>query len=72
MAATWSKLFAPELVKMYGFTLSSPLTFVIESIQMGPLDHFLRTVGDVSTVCMIDATYSLARALHYLVRINAL
>lgn len=67
MAATWSKLFAPELVKMYGFTLSSPLTFVVESLQMGPLDQFLRTVETVSTVCMIDATYSLARALHYLV-----
>lgn len=67
MAATWSNLFAPELVKMYGFTLTSPLTFVLESIQMGPLDQFLRTEKDVPKVCLIEASYSLARALHYLV-----
>lgn len=53
---------------MYGFTLSSPLTFVVESIHMGPLDEFLRNANEsVSTVCLIDAAYSLARALHYLV-----
>lgn len=67
LADKWSGLFAPELVKMYGFTLSAPQTFCIESIKMGPLDEFLRTQRQpMADVCMIDAAYTLARALHYL------
>lgn len=67
LADKWSGLFAPELVKMYGFTLSAPQTFVIESIKMGPLDVFLRTQQQPLHVgCLLDAAYSLARALHYL------
>lgn len=66
LADKWSGLFAPELVKMYGFTLSAPHTFVIESIKLGPLDEFLRAHRQVSVGCLLDACYTLARALHYL------
>lgn len=69
MIGYWSTLFAPELIKMYGFNSTDPPFYAIESIQMGPLDMFLlnKSPGAVSTVCLIDASYSLARALHYLV-----
>lgn len=69
LAEKWSNLFSPELIKMYGFTLSAPnICVVIESIKLGPLDEFLRadTKHNVSVVSLIDAAYSLARALHYL------
>lgn len=68
LAEKWSNLFSPELIKMYGFTLSSPYTLVIESTKLGSLDDFLqKPVGQsISVVGLIDAAYSLARALHYL------
>lgn len=68
LAEKWSGLFSPELIKMYGFTLSAPHTLVIESTKLGSLDEFLQkqTPHSVSVVALIDAAYSLARALHYL------
>lgn len=67
VAEKWSVLNSPELIKLYGFTLSSPATYVIESMKQGPLDEFLRNHNDINVGCMIDAAHSLARALHYLV-----
>lgn len=68
LAEKWSNLSSSELIKMYGFTLSSPHTLVIESTKLGSLDDFLqKPVGQsISIVGLIDAAYSLARALHYL------
>lgn len=68
LAHKWSSLVSPELIKMYGFTLSSPHTLVIESTKLGPLDEFLQKQPKhtVSIVSLIDTAYSLARALHYL------
>lgn len=68
LAEKWSGLFSPELIKMYGFTLSAPHTLVIESTRLGPLDEFLRghSKHAIPMVALIEASYSLARALHYL------
>lgn len=68
LAEKWSNLFSAELIKMYGLTLSAPHTLVIESTKLGSLDEFLqRPIGQsISMVGLIDAAYSLARALHYL------
>lgn len=68
LAEKWSGLFSPELIKMYGFTLSAPHTLVIESTKLGSLDQFLQRQPNhsVSVVSLIDASFSLARALHYL------
>lgn len=68
LAEKWQGLESPELIKMYGFTLSSPHILVIESTKLGPLDAFLQKLPEhaVSIVGLIDVTYSLARALHYL------
>lgn len=63
----WSSLLSPELIKIYGFTLSSPYMLVIESTRLGPLDAFLQSAQKpFSHLALIDAAYSLARALHYL------
>lgn len=62
----WSPLISPELIKIYGFTLSSPYTLVTESTIWGPLDKFLQSHRAFNTIALIDAAYSLARALHYL------
>lgn len=74
LAEKWSNLFSSELIKMFGFTLSPPHTLVIESTKLGSLDVFLhRPVGQsISIVGLIDATYSLARALHYLQENNVI
>lgn len=68
LAEKWSGLFSPELIKMYGFTLSAPHTLVIESTKLGPFDEFLRNHSKhaISMVPLIESAYSLARALHYL------
>lgn len=67
LAEKWSSLESPELIKMYGFTLSSPHTLVIESTKLGPLGEFLqKQPKPLSIVSLIDTAYSLARALHYL------
>lgn len=74
LAEKWSNLFSSELIKMYGFTLSSPHTLVIESTKLGSLDAFLhKHVGQsISIAGLIDATHSLARALHYLQEKNVI
>lgn len=68
LAENWSRLNSPELIKLFGFTITSPHIYVIESIRQGPLNEFLRTheKTEVKPVCLIDAAYTLARALHYL------
>lgn len=40
----------------------------MESIKLGPLNKFLSDTSkpSIPNVCLIDAAYSLARALHYL------
>lgn len=70
LAYKWSQLQSTELIKMYGFTLSSPYTMVIESTRLGPLDEFLSDTKNISIVCLIDAAFSLARALYFLVSLS--
>lgn len=67
LAEKWSNLFSPELIKMYGFTLTSPYTLVMESTRLGSLDEFLQRQHPlVSVKNLIEASLTLARALHYL------
>lgn len=51
---------------MYGFTLTSPYTLVLESTHMGSLDQFLHHHPPIKPVKLIEVSYTLARALHYL------
>jgi Janus kinase 2 len=64
----WCKLDSNEIVRMYGVTLQQPIGMVMESVNLGPLDVFLRerSRDQVGFVCLVDAAYTLVRALHYL------
>lgn len=62
----WAKIDSSEIVKLYGTTLNKPIAMVLESTKFGPFDLFLRTHEHIEIVCLVDAAYSLARALHYL------
>lgn len=68
----WAKLNTPDILRLYGMSLYQPVAMVMESTKYGPLDEFLRksasTVGTlgIPTVLLIDAAFSLAKALHYL------
>lgn len=67
LSSEWSQLNSPALIKMYGFSTTSPYLYVIESIKLGPLNEFLRSEkSSMANVCLLDAAYTLARALHYL------
>lgn len=70
LADQWAKLDLQEIIKLYGVTLNQPISLVLESVEYGPLDEFLRTkkkMSQLKTVCLVEAAYSLAKALHYLV-----
>lgn len=62
----WSSLSSPELIKIFGFTLTKPHTLVVEYTH-GPLDQLMRRFArPFGVIQLIDAAYSLARALQYL------
>lgn len=66
----WSKLDLSEIVRMHGMTLQQPISLVLESINIGPLDEFLRTHKyrkNITLLNLVETAYSLAKALHYLV-----
>lgn len=66
LAHKWATLSSSEIIKLYGITIHQPISMVMESTKFGPLDEFLRAHPNISKVCLIDAAYSIARALHYL------
>jgi len=66
----WKKHDSTEIIKLYGITLYQPIAMILESTKLGPLNEFLRKNKQASMICLIDAAYSLAKALHYLVSGN--
>lgn len=73
LADKWAKLDLSEIVRMHGITLHQPISLVMESIKVGPLDEFLRNPKhkkDIKLLDLVEIAYTLAKALHYLVRWN--
>lgn len=69
LADKWAKLDLSEIVRMHGITLHHPISLVLESIKLGPLDEFLRSPKnrkDIKHIDLVDTAYALAKALHYL------
>lgn len=69
LADKWAKLDLSEIVRMHGITLHQPISLVMESIKIGPLDDFLRSPRhkkDVKLLDLVEISYTLAKALHYL------
>lgn len=75
LADKWAKLDLSEIVKMHGITLHQPISLVFESMQLGPLDEFLRCPKykkDIKLLDLVETAYTLAKALHYLVSSTSL
>lgn len=71
LADMWAKLDLSEIVRMHGITLHQPISLVLESISVGPFDDFLQSPKhrkDIKLLDLVETAYSLAKALHYLVR----
>lgn len=63
----WSKIHAQELLKLYGITLSNPLSMVFEYPQYGDLQQLLQKTHSMPIRCLLEAVYNLVRAVIYLV-----
>lgn len=71
LSENWGYLSSPDIIKLYGITLSNPFMMVTERVQHGTLDEFLKhKQPNLSYVCRLDAVSALAKALTYLVSIR--
>lgn len=67
LANMWSRINAPEILKLYGVSLYRPTAMILESTKFGQFNEFLRRkTNSIKSFMLIDAAYSLAKALHYL------
>lgn len=68
LANTWSKIYSPQFIKLYGLTLSTPYTMIMEHSKFGQLNDFLMHLRDkVLLECLLDVVHGLVRAIVYLV-----
>ncbi|XP_014205005.1 tyrosine-protein kinase hopscotch [Copidosoma floridanum] len=68
LQAKWGQLRSSALVRLYGFTLIPSLGMLLELINLGPLDAYLRESPEqiIKTIDMVDAAACLTSALWYL------
>jgi hypothetical protein len=68
LAGKWATLQSNAVVKLYGVTLSSPFSMVMEYLSLGPLDMYLRErKRSLKQVDLVEAGAFLAKALWHLV-----
>lgn len=73
LANTWSRIYSPHIIKLYGFTLTTPYTMVMEYMRFGPLNEFLsQHRSKVSLRQLLDVVHGLVRGIVYLVSGNLL
>ncbi|XP_071446998.1 tyrosine-protein kinase hopscotch [Hetaerina americana] len=67
LANRWSFLQSSSIVKLYGVTLSNPVTMVMEYLKLGPLDNYLReNKTQMKPVDLVEASTYLASGLWHL------
>lgn len=67
LAGHWAFLQSNSIVRLYGITLRSPVSMVLEQVRLGPLNTFLRNNrAIIKTVDLIEAASNLASALWHL------
>ncbi|KDR06554.1 Tyrosine-protein kinase hopscotch [Zootermopsis nevadensis] len=67
LGGKWATLQSNAVVKLYGITLSSPFTMVMEYLSLGPLDVYLREhKHSLKPVDLVEAGAFLAKALWHL------
>lgn len=68
MAGQYAYLQSSAIVRLYGITLSSNVSLVLEYFRLGPLDQYLRNnKGILKKVDLIEAASNVASALWHLV-----
>lgn len=68
LAGRWATLQSNAVIKLYGVTLSSPLSMITEYLSLGPLDMYLKEHKlSLKQVDLVEAGAFLARALWHLV-----
>lgn len=68
MMGHWASIQSPAIVRLYGMTLNSPLSMVMEHLPYGPLDTYLQSNGQfLKDVDLVEAANYLATALWNLV-----
>ncbi|XP_046399545.1 tyrosine-protein kinase JAK2 [Ischnura elegans] len=64
LANRWAFIRSNSIVKLYGITLSNPVTMVMEYLKLGPLDSYLKeNKHRMKTVDLVEASAYLATAL---------
>ncbi|KAF5275199.1 hypothetical protein FQR65_LT04231 [Abscondita terminalis] len=67
LADRWGFLQSNALVRLYGVTVTGPVSMVLEQVRLGPLDVYLRdNKSRVKAEDLIEAASNLASALWYL------
>ncbi|XP_014484244.1 PREDICTED: tyrosine-protein kinase hopscotch [Dinoponera quadriceps] len=68
LAGKWGQLRSGALVRLYGITVAPTIGMLLENVQMGPLDKYLRSnpPQTIKTADMVEATTCLATALWHL------
>ncbi|KAL5275014.1 JAK2 family protein [Megaselia abdita] len=62
----WSRMHAQELIKLHGVALTNPLAMVLEYSHYGDLLQLLQKDNSMPLRCLLEAVYSLVRAVIYL------
>lgn len=67
LAGQWACLQSTFIVRLYGVTLMSQISMVLEYVRFGPLDRYLRdNKAKIKLVDLIEASSNLASALWHL------
>jgi len=64
LADTWSTIYSAQFLKLYGITLSTPYTMILEYDEHGPLNEFLAKHKEkVSMRSLLDIVHGLVRGI---------
>ncbi|KAL9880141.1 tyrosine-protein kinase hopscotch [Glossina fuscipes fuscipes] len=67
LSNTWSRIYSPYIIKLYGLTLTTPYTMVMEYSKFGPLNEFLQHYkSKISLHQLLDVVHGLVRGIVYL------
>lgn len=71
LASRWAIVNVSSAIKLYGVSLSNPVSMVMEYLPLGPLNVYLaNNIPHIKEVNLVEAATYLANALYYLVIIE--
>ncbi|XP_055846942.1 tyrosine-protein kinase hopscotch [Episyrphus balteatus] len=67
LSNTWSRIYSTDFLKMYGLTLTTPYTMIMENSKYGPLNKFLlSSKNKVTFQNLLDVTNGLVRGVAFM------